>query len=107
MDKLLTMNVPEEKLEAIDIWWKEHGFANRTEFIKFCVASVMDAHTDDSFVLVKEQYFDWMLKNLKEKIASEIGKNIETDISKIRQEVFKMVFQSCLRKLIEEDAICA
>ena len=93
MDKLLTMNIDEEKLESIDQWWKQHGFANRSEFIKFACSSVMDAHDEDSYLLVQEKYYHWLLKSAMEKVSNDIARNIKSDLDTMKSALFNKLLQ--------------
>ena len=35
MEKLMTMQMDEEKLNAIDNYWRKNGFHTRSEFVRF------------------------------------------------------------------------
>ena len=58
MEKLMTMMKEKEKLNAIDNYWRKNGFHARSEFERFACSSVMNAHDDDSMVLVQEKYLE-------------------------------------------------
>ena len=103
--QLVTMEMEKEKLNAIDNYWRKNGFHTRSEFVRFACSSVMDAHDDDSFVLVQEKYLAWLLNTVKEKVTADISHGINLDIGKIREELFTMVYQNTLRRLIEEEVI--
>jgi hypothetical protein len=106
MEKLMTLMMEEEKLNAIDSYWRKNCFHTRSEFVRFACSSVMDAHDDDSFVLVQEKYLEWLIQTVKEKVYADIAKGMSFDIDKIRKEVFTKVYQFTLKRLIEEEVIC-
>jgi hypothetical protein len=97
---LLTMNIDEQKLKDIDLYWSKNGFANRTEFIKFACYSVMDSHNDDSYLLIQEQYYNWLMKTLKEKFANDIVHKL--NIESIKEDLFKMVIKNLSKEIIVE-----
>jgi len=103
MEKLISMQMEEEKLNAIDNYWRKNGFHTRSEFLRFACSSVMDAHDDDSMVLVQEKYLEWLMNTAKEKVTNDIALGMSLDIDKIRQEVFTKVYQSTLKRLMEEE----
>ncbi len=105
MEKLISMQMKEEKLNAIDNYWRRNGFHTRSEFLRFACSSVMDAHDDDSMVLVQEKYLEWLMNTAKEKITNDIAKNMSLGIDEIRKEVFTKVYQSTLKKLMENEVI--
>jgi hypothetical protein len=106
MEKLVTMMMEEEKLNAIDTYWRMNGFHTRSEFVRFACSSVMDAHDDDSLVLVQEKYLEWLMNTVKEKVTADIAKGMSFDIDKIRKEVFAKAYQSTLKRLIGDEVIC-
>jgi hypothetical protein len=99
MEQLVTLNVAKEKLKEIDIYWSQHGFVSRTEFIKFCCASIMDTHDDDSFLLVQEKYFHWLVSNAKDTIVSNVVKNLAGHVRKAQQEAISKCFIDMLERL--------
>lgn len=105
MEKLVTMQMEEKKLNAIDSYWRKNGFHTRSEFLRFACSSVMDAHDDDSMVLVQEKYLQWLMNTAKEKVTTDIAKSMSLDIDKIRQEVFNKVYQSTLKRLMEDEVV--
>jgi metal-responsive CopG/Arc/MetJ family transcriptional regulator len=106
MEKLVTMMMEEEKLNAIDTYWRKNGFHTRSEFVRFACSSVMNTHDDDSFVLVQEKYLEWLMNTVKEKVTADIAHGMSFDIDKIRKEVFAKVYQSTLKRLMEDEVIC-
>lgn len=105
MEKLMTMQMDEEKLNAIDNYWRKNGFHTRSEFVRFACSTVIDAHDDDSMVLVQEKYLAWLMDTVKEKITADIAHGMSLDVQKIKEEVFTNVYQATLKKLIEEEVI--
>jgi metal-responsive CopG/Arc/MetJ family transcriptional regulator len=106
MERLVTMKMDEEKLNAIDNYWRKNGFHTRSEFVRFACSTVMDAHDDDSMVLVQEKYLEWLMNTVKEKVTADIAHGMSFDIGKIRKEVFTMVYQSTLKRLMDDEVIC-
>jgi predicted DsbA family dithiol-disulfide isomerase len=100
------MEMEREKLNGIDNYWRKNGFRTRSEFVRFACSSVMDAHDDDSMVLVQEKYFQWLMNTVKEGVATDIARGMGLDTGKIREELFNSVYQSTLKKLIEDEQIC-
>jgi Arc/MetJ-type ribon-helix-helix transcriptional regulator len=95
------MNFDEAEVKKIDEWWRDKGFSNRTEFIKFAISSVMQTHNDDSYILVQEAYYQWLMKTIMEKVSIDIASKINFD--QIRKELFAHVFKGTLKKLIEQE----
>jgi metal-responsive CopG/Arc/MetJ family transcriptional regulator len=104
VDKLLTMNIDETFLREVDAYWQRFGFKSRSDFIRFSCSQLMEKYKDENVVTVEKSYFEWMNKSLKEKLATNVAATfIDTDA--IKKELFEMVYQNTLKKLINAGEI--
>jgi metal-responsive CopG/Arc/MetJ family transcriptional regulator len=105
MERMISMTFEETFLEGIDSYWKEFGFQSRSDFIRFACSQVMEHYQDKNFVLVEKTYNEWMMLQLKNKITNDIANHLQIDTQSIKKEMFEMVYQNTLKKLMQENLI--